>query len=119
MENKKAKMENKKLNEIAFYTLLIVILVIIVFTVLGFSLAKIQKTIDSVIAPEFIQEIQSTITCDLQYKDIHYNGICNDEIISAFKELIGYDRRLEMLKFCSSSPYAYKFNPCSVFVARS
>lgn len=53
-----------------------------------------------------------TQKCIIDYKDIHYEGSCNVEILEALATKLIIDKRVEVLQICMPNPYAYRYEIC-------
>ena len=74
-----------------------------------YTLHKVKPEIDGII--NFEKDFN---TCKIHYNNIDYEGKCDKEFFNGFAELIRFDKELELAKFCSSTPYAYRMEICNI-----
>ena len=104
-------MKNKYIGTIIIF---FVLLTIIILATINAVSREVDRKIEK-IKLEAIDVIEG-IKCEFTYRDLHYNGICTEELLDSMQELVGYDReyntRMELLKICTSQPYAYRYELC-------
>lgn len=104
----------KKVSNTGKIIIVMVVFFILFIVTLNYSLTTISKFIDREVN-DFTEEADAFldgITCEFTYKDLHYDGICSEELIDGLGELVEYDRTIELLKICVEQPYAYRWELC-------
>ncbi len=86
------------------------ILVVTVNSIINTVSIEVDKKIEKIKLEA--QETIEGIKCEFNYKNIHYNGICTQELLDYVVELISYDRGVELLQLCMQNPYAYRYELC-------
>lgn len=103
-------MKNKKNNIRGYIFIILVLFFVGMIALIGLAAEMIDVKIEKIKSEA--QEVIEGIQCEFTYKDLHYKGICTEELIENTAQMIGFDKEMELLQLCMQNPYAYRYELC-------